>query len=135
MLLAIAGALALRVPKLDSRPFHNDEAVNAVKVSELWEHGRYKYDPDEYHGPTLHYATLPFLWLSGARNSDELKDSTLRIAPVVFGVALILRSLRFSPIIGMAFWPQSVVGSGQGAPAVRRCRVGGSSRCFQRRTP
>ena len=54
LLLAIAGALALRVPSLAKRPLHNDEAVNAVKVSELWQHGRYAYDPDEYHGPTLH---------------------------------------------------------------------------------
>ena len=95
VLLAIAGALALRVPNLDTRPLHNDEAVNAVKVSELWQHGRYVYDPDEYHGPTLHYATLPFLWLSGARNSDELNDATLRLAPVVFGVGLILLLLLF----------------------------------------
>src|SRR6185436_16147572 len=86
VLLAIAGALALRVPKLDTRPLHNDEAVNAVKVGELWQQGRYAYDPDEYHGPTLHYATLPFLVLSGARNADELADSTLRLAPVVCGV-------------------------------------------------
>src|SRR4026209_808774 len=90
VLLAIAGALALRVPKLDTRPLHNDEAGNASKVSGRWPHGRYKYDPDEYHGPTLHYATLPFLWLSGARNSDELNDATLRLAPVAFGVGLVL---------------------------------------------
>ena len=90
MLLAVAGALALRLPNLASRPLHNDEAVNAVKVSELWQHGRYTYDPDEYHGPALHYATLPFLWLSGARNADELHDATLRFAPVAFGVGLIL---------------------------------------------
>src|ERR1043166_9920269 len=89
LLLAPAGALALRVPKLDTRPLHNDEAVNAVKVCELWQQGRYVYDPNEYTGPTLHYATLPFLWLSGARNSDELKDATLRVAPVGFGVGLI----------------------------------------------
>jgi uncharacterized protein (TIGR03663 family) len=100
VLLAIAGALALRVSKLDSRPLHNDEAVNAVKVSELWQHGRYKYDPDEYHGPTLHYATLPFLWLSSARNSEELKDSTLRLAPVAFGVGLILLLLLFADGLG-----------------------------------
>ena len=50
MLLAVAGALALRVPQLAVRPLHNDEAVNAVKVSELWQHGRYAYNPDEYHG-------------------------------------------------------------------------------------
>ena len=33
VLLAIAAALALRVPKLAIRPLHNDEAVNAVKVT------------------------------------------------------------------------------------------------------
>ena len=90
MLLVIAGALALRVPHLDQRPLHNDEAVNAVKVTELWQEARYVYDPDEYHGPTLHYATLPFLWLSGAANPGELPDATLRFAPVLFGIGLIL---------------------------------------------
>ena len=100
LLLALAGALALRVPQLDTRPLHNDEAVNAVKVSELWQHGRYAYDPDEYHGPALHYATLPFLWLSGARNSGELKDATLRLAPVAFGVGLILLLLLFVDGLG-----------------------------------
>jgi uncharacterized protein (TIGR03663 family) len=100
VLLAIAGALALRVPRLATRPLHNDEAVNAVKVSELWQHGRYAYDPDEYHGPALHYATLPFLWLSGARNSDELGDATLRLAPVLFGVGLILLLLLFADGLG-----------------------------------
>src|SRR5689334_21975655 len=90
VLLAIAGALALRVPRLATRPLHNDEAVNAVKVSELWQHGRYVYDPDEYHGPVLHYAALPFLWLSSAHSSDELNDAALRLAPVVFGAGLIL---------------------------------------------
>lgn len=90
VLLALAGALALRLPRLATRPLHNDEAVNAVKVSELWQQGRYVYDPDEYHGPTLHYASLPFLWASGARTSDQLDDATLRLAPVAFGVGLIL---------------------------------------------
>ena len=100
VLLALAGALALRVPKLDTRPLHNDEAVNAVKVSELWQKGRYAYDPEEYHGPTLHYATLPFLWLSGARNADELADATLRLAPVVSGVGLILLLLLLADGLG-----------------------------------
>ncbi len=90
VLLAFAAALALRVPKLDARPLHNDEAVNAVKLSDLWQKGRYAYDPDEYHGPTLHYATLPFLWLSGARTADELADATLRLPTVVAGAGLIL---------------------------------------------
>jgi uncharacterized protein (TIGR03663 family) len=102
LLLAVVSALALRLPKLDTRPLHNDEAVNAIKVTELWEHGRYAYDPDEYHGPTLHYATLPFLWLSGARNADELPDATLRFAPVAFGAGLILLLLLFVDGLGRA---------------------------------
>src|SRR5438105_14339459 len=100
VLLALAGALALRVPKLDTRPLHNDEAVNAVKVSELWQKGRYAYDPDEYHGPTLHYATLPFLWLSGAKHPDDVDDATLRLAPIVFGLGLILLLLLTVDALG-----------------------------------
>lgn len=100
LLLAIAGALALRLPRLDIRPLHNDEAVNAVKVNELWQHGRYAYDPHEYHGPTLHYFSLPFFWLSGARTSDQLGDTTLRLAPVAFGVGLILLLLLFADGLG-----------------------------------
>ncbi len=100
LLLVIGGALALRVPRLASRPLHNDEAVNAIKVSELWQHGRYAYDPDEYHGPSLHYATLPFFWLSGARGTDDLSDARLRLAPVVFGVGLILLLLLFADGLG-----------------------------------
>lgn len=89
-MLAFAGALFFRLPALDTRPLHNDEAVNAVKVAELWQDGRYAYDPDEYHGPTLHYFTLLFLWLSGAAGPDDLPDRALRLAPVFFGAALIL---------------------------------------------
>jgi uncharacterized protein (TIGR03663 family) len=100
VLLACAGALTFRVLKLDTRPLHNDEAVNAIKITELWHEGRYHYDPDEYHGPTLHYATVPFLWLSGARDSGELNDGTLRLGTVVFGAALILLLLLFDNGIG-----------------------------------
>ena len=106
LLAILAIALVLRVSQLASRPLHNDEAVNAVKVSELWQQGRYVYDPDEYHGPTLHYATLPFLWLSGARSPGELHDATLRIAPVVFGIGLILLLLPMADGLGRPalFW-------------------------------
>ncbi len=100
VLLAFVGGLALRVPKLATRPLHNDEAVNAIKVTDLWQHGHYVFDPDEYHGPSLHYATLPFLWLSGARGPDDLEDATLRLAPVAFGVGLILLLFLFADGLG-----------------------------------
>ena len=100
LLLAVAGALALRLPNLDTRPLHNDEAVNAVKVTELWQQGKYAYDPDEYHGPTLHYFSLPFLWLAGPKNPDQLSDSTLRLVTVAFGAGLILLLLLFADGLG-----------------------------------
>ena len=84
-LLVLAGALWLRWPGLDRRPMHNDEAINATKLQALWERGIYRYDPEEYHGPSLYYAALPFVWLSGTRDFDLVREGTLRLAPVFFG--------------------------------------------------
>ncbi|MBN2506577.1 MAG: TIGR03663 family protein [Verrucomicrobia bacterium] len=90
-LLAIAaGGLALRAPNLALRPMHNDEGVNALKVQALWEEGRYRYDPHEFHGPSLGYATLPFLWLSPATRFPEITETELRGVTVLFGLTLIL---------------------------------------------
>ena len=90
VLLLAVGALALRLPQRDERPMHTDEAVHAVKFLGLWERGVYRYDPDEYHGPSLYYATLPLAWLSGAHRAAELSEKTLRLTPVLFGVGLVL---------------------------------------------
>jgi uncharacterized protein (TIGR03663 family) len=99
--LALAGvALALRLPQLDLRPMHVDEAVHAYKLNTLWETGRYEYDLNEYHGPTLYYFTLPAVWLSGARDFAQWQAPTLRIVPVVFGVALILLLLLVADGLG-----------------------------------
>ena len=127
LLLAIAGALALRAHDLGNRPLHNDEAVNATKLAALWCKGEYKYDPHEYHGPTLHYFSLPFLALSTStdfgssrreeahseiRNSQSLltsagtkkqpafSDAQLRIVTVAFGVGLILLLLLLKDGLG-----------------------------------
>jgi uncharacterized protein (TIGR03663 family) len=89
LLLAAALALALRLPRLADRPLHTDESVHAYKFLGLWEGRGYRYDPHEYHGPTLYYATLPLAWLSGARDAVSLSEATLRLTPVVFGLGLI----------------------------------------------
>ncbi len=99
--LVVAGlALALRWPQLDLRPMHVDEAVHADKLNTLWQTGRYTYDLDEYHGPTLYYLTLPAVWLSGARDFADLQASTLRSVPVVLGVGLILLLLLIADGLG-----------------------------------
>ncbi len=90
-LLACCGvALALRLAGLADRPMHTDEAVHAVKFGDLWQAGRYEYDPRDYHGPTLYYFTFPFAWLSGAGNFGETTETVYRLVPVCFGVGLIL---------------------------------------------
>jgi len=88
--LAIVVALALRLPQLDRRPMHNDESVNAVKFGQLWQHGEYRYDPTEHHGPTLHYFTAVFCKLTGAPDYKRLPESHLRLFTALMGVAIIL---------------------------------------------
>jgi uncharacterized protein (TIGR03663 family) len=101
-LLALAGALLLRCPQLGVRPLHNDEGVNAVTLTALWDKGDYRYDPHEYHGPTLHYFSLPILWFGPAKNSAELSDAQLRVVTVAFGVSLILLLLLVREGLGSA---------------------------------
>ena len=70
---------------------HNDEAVNAIKFGQLWEHGGYKYDPNEHHGPSLPYATFAVSRLTGApKDFDQFSESRLRFTTVLFGIGLIL---------------------------------------------
>jgi len=91
ILLVAAGALAFRLPRLEHRPMHTDEAVHAEKIGILLDQGVYEYNPQEYHGPTIYYFALPFVWLSGARTYAEIPNEVpLRLTPVVFGTGLIL---------------------------------------------
>src|SRR5690348_6593443 len=90
VLLAAGAALLLRWPGLNRRPMHNDEAVNAVKFGELWEHKGYKYDPNEHHGPSLFYATLAWERLTAAPDLNQYTDGRLRFVTVLFGLGLVL---------------------------------------------
>jgi uncharacterized protein (TIGR03663 family) len=89
-ILAVGVACALRIPELDRRPMHNDEAVNAVKFGELWQHGNYRYDPNEHHGPTLPYLTAACCAVTRAPDYNHLTEARLRMVTVLAGVALIL---------------------------------------------
>jgi len=89
LFVGVAAAL-IRLPGLEHRPMHGDEAVHAIKFGELLEKGEYIYDREEYHGPTLNYFTLIPSWLGGEEKLAEVNEFTLRIVPVFFGVGLIL---------------------------------------------
>ena len=68
---------------------HTDEAVHAVKFAELLEEGYYKYDPIEFHGPTLNYFTLISAYLSGEKTFTEINEYTLRLVPAIISLMLI----------------------------------------------
>jgi uncharacterized protein (TIGR03663 family) len=93
---------ALRFPLLAARPMHADEAIHADRVGTLLEGGGYKYDPKEYHGPTLVYMALVPAALRGQWRYVDLDETTLRLVPAVIGVALVLAHLAAAPYVGPA---------------------------------
>jgi uncharacterized protein (TIGR03663 family) len=100
MLLLAIGAFAFRQPSLGNRPMHGDEAVHAFKFRELWEHGVYRYDPNEFHGPTLYYAALPSVWLHGRRDFAATTEADFRLPIAVFGAAMVLLLLPLADGLG-----------------------------------
>ncbi|MHC4485192.1 MAG: flippase activity-associated protein Agl23 [Planctomycetota bacterium] len=93
ILAATIVAFILRLPRLQQRPMHGDEAVHAIKFGQLLEEGAYTYNPDEYHGPTLNYLTLIPARLASATKLTQVTEFILRIVPLVFGVLLVLMLL------------------------------------------
>ncbi|MCU0962444.1 MAG: TIGR03663 family protein, partial [Pirellulaceae bacterium] len=104
--LIAAAALAIRVPRLELRPMHADEAVQAARFRDLWQEGRYRYDPHEFHGPTLIYATYPSMLLSRMDRFDQTSAATYRIVPVLFGAGSILLLWLLRDALGRvgSFW-------------------------------
>jgi uncharacterized protein (TIGR03663 family) len=100
ILVAAVLALALRLPRLQLRPMHTDEAVHAMKFGQLLEQVSYTYNPKEYHGPTLNFMTLIPAWLSSQHKISQVNEFTLRIVPVLFGVLLILLLLLLADGMG-----------------------------------
>ncbi len=90
LLLVIAAALFLRCGGLGQRPLHNDEAINAFKVWKLWDHGEFRYDPHEYHGPALYYCSIPVLAVVAKATGQPPDESAMRAVAVVFGLGLML---------------------------------------------
>ena len=88
--IAAVVAVSLRLPHLNMRPMHTDEAVHAIKFGQLLEDNYYQYDRNEYHGPTLNYFSLIAAKLSSVSDLAATTESTLRIVPVFFGVLLVL---------------------------------------------
>ena len=97
LLLVAAG---LRLPLLDRRPMHADEAILADKFGTLLTTGAYPYDPREYHGPVLAYLAWIPAHLTGRATYAGLTEATLRAAPAAAGILLALAPLLLIPAVG-----------------------------------
>lgn len=101
VLVVLALAAVLRLPRLADRPMHADEAMQADRLGTLLEKHSFQYDPTEYHGPALAYATLPVAFLAGQRRYADLDEWTIRLAPAIAGLALVLLSFAIGTLAGL----------------------------------
>ncbi len=88
-LVALIG-LAIRLPQLDARRMHTDEAINAYIVGQLLANEPFIYDPHDRHGPALVALALPVVRMQGAKSFADLTESELRVVPVLAGTITIL---------------------------------------------
>jgi uncharacterized protein (TIGR03663 family) len=75
---------------LSAKVMHHDEGVNGVFVSTLFHQGGYKYNPENFHGPSLYYAAL----LTTSINSffygrEGLSTFAVRLVPAIFGIGVV----------------------------------------------
>ena len=73
----------LRAEQLGVKPLHHDESVNGWFMLSLSHEGQYRYNPDNYHGPSLYYLTLVPLRLLGE------SEMALRSVPALCGLLTI----------------------------------------------
>lgn len=88
-------AAFLRFYWLALKPFHHDEGVNGWFLTNLFRDGAYKYDPENYHGPTLYYISLAFTKLFGG-----LDTVTVRWSVAVWGVLIVVLAFFLRRYIG-----------------------------------
>ena len=92
--LITATATFLRFFWLALKPLHHDEGVNGWFLTTLYNDGAYKYDPANYHGPTLYYISLGFANLFG------LNTISIRASVAIWGVFVVVLALFLRKYIG-----------------------------------
>ncbi|MCA1640130.1 MAG: glycosyltransferase family 39 protein, partial [Acidobacteria bacterium] len=87
-------AAFLRFFWLELKPLHHDEGVNGFFLTTLFREGIYKYDPSNYHGPTLYYIALAFT------KSFGLDTIPIRLSVAIFGVLTVVLAFFLKRYIG-----------------------------------
>lgn len=89
-------AAFLRFYDLALKPLHHDEGVNGFFLTNLVRDGVYKYDPANYHGPTLYYIALPFVSIE----QIGLKTIPIRVSVAIFGLLTVVLAFYLKRYIG-----------------------------------
>jgi uncharacterized protein (TIGR03663 family) len=103
--IMIVGAF-LRLYDLNLVPLHHDEGVNGNFLIQLVSDNFYRYDPQNYHGPTLYYFAALIPWISkflfgiSFAETYGLSTFTIRFVTAAFGIATVWLVLTLRPRIG-----------------------------------
>lgn len=100
VVVALSLGAFYRLPHLDRRPMHTDEAILGVKLGEFWETGRFAYDPQDYHGPALHQASWLWGHLAGWGDPATWTEADLRLVTALCGLGVLLTALLFADALG-----------------------------------
>jgi uncharacterized protein (TIGR03663 family) len=87
----MALAVFLRLWDINLKPMHHDEGVNGFFLTDLYRNGKYHYDPNNYHGPTLYYFSLAISAINGVLFGKEagLSNFSVRFTTVLFGLGTV----------------------------------------------
>ncbi|KKQ57229.1 MAG: hypothetical protein US74_C0006G0012 [Parcubacteria group bacterium GW2011_GWA2_38_13] len=87
--IILALAMITRLIFLDLRPLHHDEGNNYFFTQQIFETGKYIYNPLNYHGPLYFFAIfISFLALG-------ISEFSLRLPAAIFGILAILTPFVF----------------------------------------
>jgi uncharacterized protein (TIGR03663 family) len=92
--ILIVGAF-LRLYNLTLVPLHHDEGVNGNFLMTLVREGKYTYNPENYHGPTLYYFSAIIPWFARFFGGKAFGDNyglttfNIRLVTAAFGIATI----------------------------------------------
>src|SRR5258706_16016883 len=85
----------LRLYNLSLVPLHHDEGVNGNFLVTLVREGKYTYNPENYHGPTLYFFSAVIPWVARFFGGKAFGDNyglttfNIRLVTAAFGIGTI----------------------------------------------
>lgn len=100
VLLVLVAAAGLRLPQLDERPLHADEAVNTMILFRSMGPDGYRFDPTHYHGPIQPILARVIPLAKNWSEYVQYQIRPLRMIPVTAGLLTVLLLFAFSRALG-----------------------------------